>query len=873
MSCEDCEDTVINCDDPITVVVDCDEITITTSCEQGIQGPPGVSGWSSTISYNAGDVVFYNGLFYEALSDSLNVQPDTHPLIWDAVSSGGGGGAVDSVFGRTGTVVAQSNDYNDTQIYVNDADISAASSGDVTGSNVHTILVNLITNFSSIITAILTNMFNKSSDTTDVITEGTTNKFLSSTDKTDLTDGGDSSLHYHSSDRNRSNHTGTQLASTISNFDTQVRTSRLDQMAQPTADVSINSNKITNVSTPTSDNDAANKSYVDARDWKQSVRLATAAALPTNTYNNGSSGVGATITINSTGTLTVDSVTTALNDRILVKDESSASKNGVYIVTTAGATGVQAVLTRVSDLDQPSEFVGSVFYVRSGSANLQKIYGFQGSTAPTIGSSSIVFATPTPYTAGTGIAIVSNAITVDPLTVIRSATPTSVKTANYTINAYEYVPVDATSGDITITASSLTNGNIFAIEKVAGSNNVIFTTSSGTPKFFSSSGSSSYTISLLNQAVYFYYYNSVLYPVGSHLELAQLDSRYTTIANAKVADAITDGVTTIAPSQNAVYDALALKESTANKGSANGYASLDGSGLVPSAQLPSYVDDVIEAANFAALPVTGETSKIYVTLDDNKTYRWSGSAYVEISASLALGETSATAYRGDRGKTAYDHSQLLSGNPHNVTKSEVGLGSVTNDAQLKIASNLSDVASASSAFSNIKQQATDTATGVVELATLTEVNTGTDTDRVVSPDTLSGSYAGTKVIELYIVEATTSLTTGDGKVYYRIPTALNGMDLISAGAAVITTSSSGNPTIQFARGRQSSPTSAHTFVDMLSTSLTIDATEYDSKDATTPAVINTSNDDVLTGDLIRVDVDGAGTGTKGLIITMSFRLP
>jgi len=74
-------------------------------------------------------------------------------------------------------------------------------------------------------------------------------------------------------------------------------------------------------------------------------------------------------------------------------------------------------------------------------------------------------------------------------------------------------------------------------------------------------------------------------------------------------------------------------EVTSAKGQANGYASLDASGLVPSAQLPSYVDDVVESASFAALPVTGETSKIYVALDNGKIYRWSGSAYVEISAS------------------------------------------------------------------------------------------------------------------------------------------------------------------------------------------------------------------------------------------------
>lgn len=74
-------------------------------------------------------------------------------------------------------------------------------------------------------------------------------------------------------------------------------------------------------------------------------------------------------------------------------------------------------------------------------------------------------------------------------------------------------------------------------------------------------------------------------------------------------------------------------ENSANKNQNNGYAGLDSSGKVASAQLPSYVDDVVEAANFAALPGTGETSKIYVALDNNKIYRWSGSAYVEISAS------------------------------------------------------------------------------------------------------------------------------------------------------------------------------------------------------------------------------------------------
>jgi hypothetical protein len=75
-------------------------------------------------------------------------------------------------------------------------------------------------------------------------------------------------------------------------------------------------------------------------------------------------------------------------------------------------------------------------------------------------------------------------------------------------------------------------------------------------------------------------------------------------------------------------------ENAANKGIAGGYASLDGAGLVPSTQLPSYVDDVLEYADLASLPATGTTGKIYVTLDTNKIYRWSGSAYIEISPTV-----------------------------------------------------------------------------------------------------------------------------------------------------------------------------------------------------------------------------------------------
>lgn len=128
----------------------------------------------------------------------------------------------------------------------------------------------------------------------------------------------------------------------------------------------------------------------------------------------------------------------------------------------------------------------------------------------------------------------------------------------------------------------------------------------------------------------------------------------------------------------AIKAALDLKLNTSLKGANSGLAELDSNGKVPSSQLPSYVDDVLEYTSKSSFPATGETGKIYVAADTNLTWRWSGSAYVEISPSLALGETSATAYRGDRGKTAYDHSQVVTGNPHNVTKSDLGLGNVGN---------------------------------------------------------------------------------------------------------------------------------------------------------------------------------------------------
>ena len=106
----------------------------------------------------------------------------------------------------------------------------------------------------------------------------------------------------------------------------------------------------------------------------------------------------------------------------------------------------------------------------------------------------------------------------------------------------------------------------------------------------------------------------------------------------------------------------------AEKGQPGGLAELDESGRVPSSQLPSYVDDVVEYSSRSDFPATGESGKIYVATDTNLAYRWGGTEYVEISPSLALGTTAETAGRGDWTQAGYNHSLIKDGsNPHKTT--------------------------------------------------------------------------------------------------------------------------------------------------------------------------------------------------------------
>jgi len=163
--------------------------------------------------------------------------------------------------------------------------------------------------------------------------------------------------------------------------------------------------------------------------------------------------------------------------------------------------------------------------------------------------------------------------------------------------------------------------------------------------------------------------------------------------------------------------------------------------------------------------------------------------------------------------------------------------------------------------------ATDSAQGIVELATAAETTTGTDATRAVTPDGLAGSDYGKRVIIIKLVDDATALSTGDNaaNAKFPIPQEMNGWNLVAAHAFVTTVSSSGTPTYMIHNLTDTN--------DMLSTAITIDANELTSYTAATAPAVNGATDDVVTGDMIRIDKDVAGTGEKGDGIILTFQLP
>lgn len=169
----------------------------------------------------------------------------------------------------------------------------------------------------------------------------------------------------------RANHTGTQAANTISDFDAQVRTSRLDQMAFAATNVDINNQRLIGLSDPVNPQDAATKSYVDAfavgLDPKQSVRVAT------------------TENITLSGTQTIDGASLSVGNRVLVKDQDTASENGLYVVDSG-------VWSRSSDADTDAEVTAGLFvFVEEGSVHANSGWVLATDNPITVGTTALSF--------------------------------------------------------------------------------------------------------------------------------------------------------------------------------------------------------------------------------------------------------------------------------------------------------------------------------------------------------------------------------------------------------------------------------------------------------------------------------------------------
>lgn len=160
---------------------------------------------------------------------------------------------------------------------------------------------------------------------------------------------------------------------------------------------------------------------------------------------------------------------------------------------------------------------------------------------------------------------------------------------------------------------------------------------------------------------------------------------------------------------------------------------------------------------------------------------------------------------------------------------------------------------------------------ILAVATIAQVNAGADNAKTVTPDNLAGSIHGEAVVQMVVTDFATDVPAiGTGKFYLHIDSKLNGMDLVRVHASAITAGVTGTMDIQLTR----LSAALLTPVAMLSTKLTIDSAEIGSDTAAIPAVINTLNDDVVTNQWVRVDLDAVQvTKAKGLIVTLVFRLP
>ena len=293
-------------------------------------------------------------------------------------------------------------------------------------------------------------------------------------------------------------------------------------------------------------------------------------------------------------------------------------------------------------------------------------------------------------------------------------------------------------------------------------------------------------------------------------------------------------------------------EAVANKNNANGYAGLDALGRVDITKIPDlssiYLPLLGNAATASAVPFSGISSGTNTT----------GAMVIDTGASLSATGTGTIVATSSSGNSAT--ATALASNPDDCSAGEFAN---------TIAANGNLGCSALPAGST-------TVVGIAEAAIASEVDGGSDSARYVTPDALAGSTLfGRKVVQVVAFDFTTNTAIGDGKFYFVVPAPLNGMNLVAVNAQVITAGTTNATNVDLARCAAAATGNAcsGTVDDMLSVNMTIDSGENSTDTATAPT-IDTTKDDVATGQIIRVDVDAVSTTpARGLLVTMQFQLP
>jgi hypothetical protein len=243
--------------------------------------------------------------------------------------------------------------------------------------------------------------------------------------------------------------------------------------------------KLTNLATPTSSTDAANKGYCDGLitglDLHDAVQCATTGALPSCTY---SGTPNFTLTATANGVLTIDGYSPVLNDRVLVKNQATQSNNGIYVLTTVGTGSVPFVLTRATDYDTSAMISTAAFvFVQNGTANGEQGWVATQGTGATLDTTSITFTQFTgtgAYSQGNGINIASNVISAvgDGTTITVGGGGISVS-STYAGNTSISSVGTITTGTWSATAIATTKGGTGATSAAAGFNNLSPVTTTG----------------------------------------------------------------------------------------------------------------------------------------------------------------------------------------------------------------------------------------------------------------------------------------------------------------------------------------------------------------------------------------------------------